>query len=69
MAESTENSIYPVLKCYPIRPDNSINLSAGALNKLKWAHGMECQIWIDEANNRIIIEPADAQDKPEAQAS
>jgi len=61
MAENIENSIIPILKRYPIRPDNSINLTPEALRRIGWPAGTLCSITLDLGKKRIIIEEAQDQ--------
>lgn len=59
MAENTANSIIPILKQYPIRPDNSINLTPEALKRIGWPAGTMCRITLDlrkKGHERLIIE-------------
>lgn len=58
MAENTANSIIPILKRYPIRPDGSINLTLEALRRLGWPDGTMCQITLDLREECFIIKKA-----------
>ncbi len=51
--------IIPILKDYPVRPDNSINVTAMVLKELNWPAGTMCRVSVDRQNKRIIIEKAD----------
>lgn len=59
MEENTANSIIPILKECPIRPDNSINLTPEALRRIGWPAGTMCRITLDlreKEHERLIIE-------------
>jgi len=47
--------LIPVLREYPVRPDNTVNLTPGALRRLGWSVGTMIQVWVDENHDQIIL--------------